>query len=155
MRLYPWLCFAVAWAGGCALPTSPVAPSTSTNPVTLGDVATLGAGTAAGAVIGEKLGGSTGALVGGATGLAAATLIRNGANSATDASIAEAVEQARREERLKIMQDYWEDQTLGPKMEPSGKLSAVPLLSYPAGSYSGVNFGPRLAPDPALAEPNR
>ena len=155
MHLCPWLCFAAACFGGCALPTSPVAPSTSASRLSLGDIATLGAGTAVGAVIGDKLGGNTGALVGGATGLAAAALIRNSVTSATDSASAEAAEQARREERLKIMQDYWEDQTLAAKTESTGSLTRAPLLSYPAGTYSGVNFAPRLAPDPTLAEPAR
>jgi hypothetical protein len=65
-----------------------------------------------------------------------------------------AVEQARREERLKVMQAYWYDRTLSPAAEGAAT-AATPLLEYPAGTYSGITFGPRVAADPSLAEPDR
>ena len=64
-----------------------------------------------------------------------------------------AAEQARREERLKIMQEYWQEHTAAGEKDPG--LADPPPLEYPAGAYSGINFGPRVAPDPSLAEPNR
>lgn len=64
------------------------------------------------------------------------------------------VEQARREERLKVMQAYWYDRTLSAAGDGS-RPAAPPLLEYPAGVYSGIRFGPRVAPDPSLAEPDR
>jgi hypothetical protein len=67
---------------------------------------------------------------------------------------AEAVEQARRDERLRIMQAYWYDHTLSPAGEAGPAAPDAPL-EYPAGTYSGIRFGPRLAPDPSLAEPDR
>jgi hypothetical protein len=72
----------------------------------------------------------------------------------TGATEAEAVEQARREERLKIMQRFWYDQTLSPD-RASGTVPTPELLEYPAGDYAGMNFAPRLAADPSLAEPDR
>jgi hypothetical protein len=65
-----------------------------------------------------------------------------------------AAEQARREERLKLMQEYWQEHTAADAENPSGP-PAPPPLEYPAGTYSGINFAPRLAPDPSLAEPDR
>lgn len=65
-----------------------------------------------------------------------------------------AVEQARREERLKVMQAYWYDRTLSAAGDGS-RPAAPSLLEYPAGVYSGIRFGPRVAPDPSLAEPDR
>jgi hypothetical protein len=63
-------------------------------------------------------------------------------------------EAARREERLKVMQEYWDDRTgAGPGAAPAREAGA--LLEYPAGVYAGINFAPRLAPDPSLAEPSR
>jgi hypothetical protein len=64
------------------------------------------------------------------------------------------IDRARREERLKILQQYWYDRTLS--AGPEGR-AALPraLLEYPAGTYSGINFGPRVAADPSLAEPER
>jgi len=67
----------------------------------------------------------------------------------------EAAEAARRDERRKIMQEYWYEHTA---MADAGERTVpapAPLLSYPAGFYQGINFGPREAPDPALAEPIR
>lgn len=68
-------------------------------------------------------------------------------------SDAAAAESARREERQKIMREYWYDHTLAPGLpvEPA----PLPRIAYPAGAYSGVNYGPRLASDPAMAEPVR
>ncbi len=66
----------------------------------------------------------------------------------------DAVDRARRDERLKVMQQYWDEQTSAPPEEAvSGEEAA--LLDYPAGDYGGIRFGPRRAPDPSLAEPRR
>ena len=141
---------------GCASPTSPVASAPAAgSQVTLGEAAELGVGGAAGAVIGDKLGGGTGALIGGAAGLAGAALIHNAVASTDDQKTAEAVEQARRQERLKIMQDYWRDQTLSAGPAAAVGSDRTPLLNYPAGTYSGILFAPRLATEPTLAEPVR
>jgi hypothetical protein len=69
----------------------------------------------------------------------------------------EAAEQARREERLKIMQQYWYEQTATAAEAPAAASGGEPrpLLSYPAGLYAGLRFGPRRALDPSLAEPDR
>jgi hypothetical protein len=72
----------------------------------------------------------------------------------TSAANEQAAEQARRGERLKIMQEYWQEHTVADREKKPG-LADAPPLEYPAGTYSGINFGPRLAPDPSLAEPNR
>ncbi|HVW22056.1 MAG TPA: hypothetical protein VHC86_12650 [Opitutaceae bacterium] len=64
-----------------------------------------------------------------------------------------AADRARREERLKLMQEYWQEATAG--RAPPSPAPAAPLLRYPAGTYDGVAFGPRLAPDPSLGEPAR
>lgn len=66
-----------------------------------------------------------------------------------------AADQARREERMKIMQQVWSDQTAAPSGEAGDGSGAAGLLDYPAGSYSGINFGPRRAVDSSLAEPDR
>jgi hypothetical protein len=68
---------------------------------------------------------------------------------------AQAAEQARREERLKIMQQYWYEQTAGPGPETGPEPAAGRLLDYPAGTYGGIAFGPRRAADPLLTEPDR
>ena len=67
---------------------------------------------------------------------------------------AEAVERARREERLRILQAYWYDHTLSPSVDGEPAHAAAPL-EYPPGTYDGIRFGPRAAPDAALAEPDR
>jgi len=117
-----------------------------------GQVAGLGAGTAAGAVIGDRLGGKAGAFLGGAAGLAGAAWLENRA-AAADAS--DAVEAARREERQKIMRQYWYEQTGSLREDARPEPAAGVPLPYPAGTYGGMNFGPRTAPDSSLAEPVR
>jgi hypothetical protein len=52
------------------------------------------------------------------------------------------------------MQRFWYDQTLSPD-RASGTVPTPELLEYPAGDYAGMNFAPRLAADPSLAEPDR
>jgi hypothetical protein len=66
-----------------------------------------------------------------------------------------AAEQARRDERLRIMQQYWYDQTASPPAEPGAVDGASALLDYPAGSYGGINFAPRRAAGPGLEDPPR
>lgn len=153
MRPWACLCFCALALGGCALPSAPVPPPEAPYfaPGALGQAALLGAGAAAGAAVGDALDGRTGSLAGGAVGLAGAALMgRAGAADATR----EAVERARREERIKVMQRYWEDRTLSQGPD-AGAAPAPKLLEYPAGNYSGINFAPRLAADPSLAEPDR
>jgi hypothetical protein len=70
-------------------------------------------------------------------------------------SQAEEVEQARREERQKVLQQYWRDRTSDLPGPPPVSRAAWPDLSYPAGEYGGLWFGPRQAQDPSLAEPFR
>jgi hypothetical protein len=66
-----------------------------------------------------------------------------------------AADRARRDERQKIMQEYWQGET-GQRRDAGPTRSAAPrLLHYPAGTYDGVAFAPRLAADPSLAEPAR
>jgi hypothetical protein len=70
-------------------------------------------------------------------------------------SQAEAVEQARREERQKVLQQYWRERTSDLPGPPPISRGAWPDLSYPTGEYNGLWFGPRQAQDPSLAEPSR
>jgi hypothetical protein len=68
---------------------------------------------------------------------------------------AEELEQARREERQKVLQQYWSERTGSlPGPAPAAR-SSWPDLSYPAGQYGGMWFGPRQAQDPSLTEPFR
>jgi hypothetical protein len=86
--------------------------------------------------------------------LAGASFLAAGcAHPAPSAAPAAAVEQARREERVKIMNEYWFEHTLAPGAETTP--GSAPLLSYPPGLYSGIRYGARTAPDPSLREPAR
>jgi hypothetical protein len=138
-----WLAAGVA---GCAQPGAGAAH------LGLGQVAGLGVGTAAGAVIGDRLGGNTGALIGGAAGLAGAAWLTNGP---PDSAVQAAADAARLDERQKIMREYWYEQTESPLGETAAASAAGPPLHYPAGTYAGINFGARLAPDSSLEEPVR
>jgi hypothetical protein len=153
MRTPPLLLSASLFLSGCAAPNA----STASGHLGLGQVAALGTATAAGAVLGDKLGGAGGALIGGGAGLAAAAVVNNALATPTETSGAD---QARREERLKIMQRYWSEHTVGPD-GPGGGEVHVPAspseatLSYPPGFYGGIRFAPRTTSDPGLTEPLR
>ena len=67
----------------------------------------------------------------------------------------EAIEQARREERQKVLQQYWLDRTASLSQPPSISPFSSPLLSYPAGVYGGLRFAARQAQDPSIADPAR
>ena len=139
-------CALAAALAGCA------APGAGAGHLGVGQVAGLGAGTAAGAVMGKQVGGDAGAVVGGAAGLAGAAWL---ANRTSEGDAAAAVEAARREERQKIMRQYWYEQTEAlPGDARAGAAPGLPL-HYPAGEYGGVNFGARTAADSSLAEPER
>ncbi len=94
------------------------------------------------------------------TALACAALLAAGAagcasRPADPSPQAEEIEQARREERQKVLQQYWSDRTGDlPGPAPASR-APWPDLSYPAGQYGGLWFGPRQAQDPSLAEPSR
>ena len=156
MRSISSLILATALLGGCASPTSPLTSRTASERLSTGQVVAVGAGGMLGAFAGQKLAGNTGALLGGATGLVAGSLVHNAVISSADQQRLEAVEQARREERLRIMREYWRDRTETEK--PAARRAAfppTPLLPYPAGIYDGINFAPRLATDATLSEPIR
>jgi hypothetical protein len=143
--------FPASWALAAAL-AGCAAPGAGAGHLGVGQVAGLGAGTAAGAVIGKQLGGDAGALVGGAAGLAGAAWL---ANRTSEGDAAAAVEAARRDERQKIMRQYWYEQTEALPGDARGAAAAQVPLHYPAGEYGGVNFGARTATDSSLAEPER
>lgn len=65
----------------------------------------------------------------------------------------EAAERARREERQRIMREYWYERTLAPADEAS--LPPDTAVDYPAGTYGGLRFGPRRGSGPGLEEPVR
>jgi hypothetical protein len=156
MRIIPFAIASLAMGlAGCASPTSPVTAANPAPTISAGQVATLGAGTAAGAYIGDQIGGTKGAIIGGAAGLVGTALVSNAVEKASSDAIGKAAEEACRKERLKIMQDYWYDKTLSAGEQSAGTSHPAPLLDYPAGTYSGVNFGPRVASDSSLSEPNR
>jgi hypothetical protein len=84
--------------------------------------------------------------------------LESGASSTphSNPAVEQAIEAARRDERQKIMQEYWYDHTAaaGDSGESAGP-EGPPVLLYPAGNYDGINFALRQAHDPSLAEPIR
>jgi len=155
MRTLLGLVFLPCLLGGCSL--APGNPSASGR-LGAGEVAGLGAATAAGAILGDKLGGTPGAFIGGGAGLVAAAAIGNALAQAPADPPAEA---ARREERLKIMQRYWYEHTVAGPAGPGGEEPLFPAppddapLTYPAGLYDGIRFAPRTATEPGIIEPFR
>jgi hypothetical protein len=69
-------------------------------------------------------------------------------------------DEARRDERLKLMQQTWAQQVARP-LPGQGPAAPQPvpvppaLVAYPAGCYDGLWFAPRTAADPQLSDPPR
>jgi hypothetical protein len=107
--------------------------------------ALLGLGAAGGATIGEHAFGSPlGAPVGAAVGMAGTAAYMKYNNDREAQLVAEAKEEARREERAKLMQSYW--------TEASGSDSVDNWrgnerdVRYDAGVYDGINYERREIP---------
>lgn len=127
---------------GCGM-TSPI--QTAANPLTTPDWGLLGAATATGAYLGDQTIGSTwGGPIGAATAMVGAQAYLNHANQRESQIVAEAKEEARREERAKLMQDYW--------LEASGQdyvgswTGCQRDVRYDAGVYDGISYERRELP---------
>jgi hypothetical protein len=141
---------------GCA--TSPVEyrkRSGASTAATLGVSGALGA--AAGSeLIGGKKGAAGGALAGLALGYGVDKLLSN----QTDRVAAESYEQGRRDERVRVMNAYWQERTLSLQQDdrttdPNSHNSAP--VNYSAGVYEGVRMLPRTETptDTTNGEPRR
>lgn len=106
---------------------------------------TLGA--AGGAAIGYGIKGKDGALIGAAAGAAAAALGQKAVGTWYNDQIAEAREQGARDERIKVMNEYWKSNAVDKAHErpvsSSDKNSKTATMVYPPGVYDGVLYGPR------------
>lgn len=134
--------------------------STRPNPaphetIGVGKTVTLAAGTVAGAAIGHELGGRNGAIVGSVVGLAGTAVASNVLSNRRNSEIEEAKEQARREERVKVMNAYWKEKAIDAKKASSetdkekGRTAATQQTQYPAGVYDGVEYAPRTLVSPS------
>lgn len=125
--------------GGCA--TSPVDYQKRSKAST---ATTLAVATGAGAAIGQQIDSTYGAPAGAVVGLAAGYVVDKVASGNAERIRAEAIEQGRREERLKVMQKYWQEKTLAlEKQKSDGALTATPApVQYEAGIYEGVRMLP-------------
>jgi len=146
MKNTPLLLIPVILAG-CVYPR-PGMPAKQTTSGTAMTGAMLGAG--AGAAIGHNQDGSRGALIGAATGALVGTLTTNAVANFNANQIEEAAEAARREERARVMNDYWQsmaidggnsDQTT--QSTQTARPKSVPVV-YPSGVYDGVLMAPRV-----------
>ena len=143
---------------GCVSPRSPVTLPPSSNRTGLGETATLGVTTMAGAAAGYAVrNDGLGAAVGAGAGLLAGAVINNVTSARNEQRDAELVEAARRAERVKIQQEYWEAE----RMEKQGGARdnrgiANRNVAYQGGYFEGVNVAPRQGGMPtALDEPKR
>jgi hypothetical protein len=125
---------------GCA--SSPIAANAA--PLGLASWGLMSAATAGGSIVGDSLDSNIGGPVGAAVGLGAAATAIHYHNKYQAQLLAEAKEEARREERAKLMQDYW--------LEASGSDSvgswrgAERDIRYDAGVYDGIAYERRDLP---------
>lgn len=127
---------------GCA--SSSLTPSHG-NRISAGQAGTVLAGTAAGAAVGNEIGGTKGAVIGGAVGAIGTVVAYNAYTDQKNAEIEKAKEQARREERVRIMKEWWKQHAIDAQNEGEPKPSTPtttkqPTVTYPAGSYDGVDY---------------
>lgn len=147
------LTFAVALSAllsGCMTTRPNTAPSER---ISAGNALTLAAGTAGGALIGNAVGGKKGAVIGAGVGMAATVIGTNVLGSRRDAEIEEAKEEARREERIKVMNAYWKEKSIDAQRtrdDSNGNAEKKPskTTEYPAGVYDGVDYAARSEASP-------
>ena len=132
---------ALAFQSGCmSSPITATAPSMG-----YPEWALLGLGAAGGAGLGELAMGNTyGGMVGGALGLLGTQTYLSHVNNQQAQIVAEAKEEARREERAKLMQDYWTEAS-GTDYVGHGK-NGTRDVRYDAGVYDGVAYERRDLP---------
>jgi uncharacterized protein YcfJ len=117
--------------------------------VTTAAAATLGA--VGGAAVGNQISGRDGALIGAAGGAAVAALTANAVGHVMNNKIQEARDQGARDERVKLMNDYWQSQAVDRAHEPAPETAKKPgttTMTYPPGVYDGVLYGPRTVEVP-------
>ncbi len=135
---------------GCM--SSPVAVAGS--PTSYPNLALMGLGAAGGAIIGQDLDDSFGAPIGAAVALAGTAAYLKYRDDYEAKLVAEAKEEARREERAKLMQDFWIDAT-GSDSVGSWKGSERDVR-YDAGVYDGIAYERRnLSRELYFQEPPR
>ena len=120
----------------------------------VGKTVTLAAGTAAGVAIGNELGGKKGAIIGGVVGLAGTAIASNVLADRRNNELEEAKEQARREERVKVMNAYWKEKAIDAKKASDSDKAKVHAAAtqptqYPAGTYDGVEYATRTQASPS------
>ena len=143
---------------GCISNRSPVSLPATSNRTTFGEGATLGVSTMAGAATGYALrNDALGAAAGAGVGLVTGAVINNVSSSQREQREAELIESARREERTKMQQDYWEAERMEAKSASRGTISTGSRnISYAGGYFEGVNVAPRKGDTSAtLEEPKR
>jgi len=142
---------------GCSSPSSPVEAEPSASHTSGRELLAIGGAAAAGAAIGNEISGEEGALIGAGVGLLAGAAANNIAGERTAQREAELMEAARRDERTRIMNEYWEAQRYSPNSSSmGGEGSSEAQIAYPGGYYEGVNMAPRIAPEASpLTEPVR
>jgi len=158
LRLFLVLAGCPVFFSGCISNRSPVALPATNNRTGLGEGATLGMSTMAGAATGYALRkDALGAAAGAGVGLLAGAVINNVVSSRQDQREAELIESARREERTKMQQEYWEAERMESKSSNLGTISTSSrTISYAGGYFEGVNVAPRKGDTAApLEEPKR
>jgi hypothetical protein len=127
----------VAFQTGCM--SSPVSPGLATPAASsFPEWALLGLGTAGGAAVGQSIQDSWGAPVGAAVALAGTAAYLQYQNDQKRQLVAEAKEEARREERAKLMQDYWIEAT---GQDSLGNWRGNERdVRYDAGVYDGIAY---------------
>jgi uncharacterized membrane protein YebE (DUF533 family) len=133
---------ALALQSGCM--SSPISAASSS--MSYPEWAMLGLGTAGGALIGEEaFNAKWAAPAGAAVGMIGTQAYLNYSDKHEAQLVAEAKEEARREERAKLMQDYWVEQSGSDSVDSYWK-NGQRDVRYDAGVYDGVGYGMRELP---------
>lgn len=129
---------------GCVSGRSPVSAS-SRNPTTAKEVAIIGGSTVAGGLIGHTItGDDTGTAIGAGFGLVGGAVANNLLEKKQAQREAELLEQGRREERARILDEYWLADRLQTQVSGnSGSYFPDTQVQYEGGIYEGINVAPR------------
>lgn len=145
---------------GCMTARSPVTAKPAPNATSASEALVLAGGTAAGAGLGYAItGDETGAAIGAGAGLLATAVTRNVLADRRAQRDAELIESGRRQERVLIMDEYWNAERRkknGSSDTSAGYFDSAVSVQYEGGVREGVNFAPRThASGDALQETAR
>ena len=159
MKIPYILAMPILLCGGCVSSSSPVQLPQTVDHTSVSQAVDIVGGAGLGAAGGYALThNALGAAAGGAVGAIGGAVVANVESDAKARRVAELVEAARRAERVKILNEYWESERYQKQGGPNTtETRFTNEVNYPGGLVDNVNVAPRRSDDEEapLDEPKR